>query len=358
MTQIVLHPRQLGSWGPYGGQRVMLTAPWMWWETRVAVADGCEFVIRYEPDADDIENYFLTFGADRDGVVLTDPPSLFLIHIQDVIDFDGPLMRSIVTSSVLTARVVWWTQPGPHWWPVPYVPTCRPGLYQQDSELRGRDIRHHDERRRDREWSDVFYQPMPNLDWPLGSMVVDGQTITAASMPLTADRCRQCQRYMPESQRGTHLNNWLARLDVRVLPPWQRELTAALLGPICPDCARMQQRSVTGPTGTVVDGVLTPNEVRRREGLPPLPGGDTYIQHPAPTILPGGKPPLSRLVKPESEVIDEIDRLVNEQVRFGPVDDYHVDRYPKCDECGHDFHGLDCACGCINTDWLQEKRKR
>lgn len=61
-------------------------------------------------------------------------------------------------------------------------------------------------------------------------------------------------------------------------------------------------------------------------------------------------------VLPESEVIDEIDRLVNEQVAPGPVDNYEVNRYPSCENCEHDWHGLDCEdedCECINTNWLK-----
>ena len=109
---------------------------------------------------------------------------------------------------------------------------------------------------------------------------------------------------------------------------------------------------VDGPTGT---------EVRNW-------GGDliAMLQEPAqmprywaprymPTIIKGGRSPN---VLPESEVIDDIDRLVNDQVRTGPVDDYSVNRYPKCPDCGHDWHGLECEaqqgyCDCLNTDWIK-----
>jgi hypothetical protein len=69
---------------------------------------------------------------------------------------------------------------------------------------------------------------------------------------------------------------------------------------------------------------------------------------------PAFTPPCSPNVLPESEVIDEIDRLVNEQVRVGPGD-YRINRYDKCKVCGHDWHGLECGtCECINTEWLKK----
>jgi hypothetical protein len=68
-------------------------------------------------------------------------------------------------------------------------------------------------------------------------------------------------------------------------------------------------------------------------------------------------PRRSPNVLPESQVIDEIDRLVNDQVRVGPRDDYRVNRYPPCKVCGHQWHGLDCErCECINTEWLKREQ--
>lgn len=48
-------------------------------------------------------------------------------------------------------------------------------------------------------------------------------------------------------------------------------------------------------------------------------------------------------VNPEEPVIDAIDALVRDQLRAGPNDDC----YDKCEWCGHDWHGLQCAdCSC------------
>jgi hypothetical protein len=50
---------------------------------------------------------------------------------------------------------------------------------------------------------------------------------------------------------------------------------------------------------------------------------------------------------PEDHVLDAIDQLVNEQLAVGPVDDYSVDRYPHCSDCGHQWHGEKCHwCHC------------
>jgi len=80
---------------------------------------------------------------------------------------------------------------------------------------------------------------------------------------------------------------------------------------------------------------------------------------PRPVPRPQRRPKLQEkaYLKPEDHVLDEIDQLVNDQVRRGPVDDYTVNRYPQCPHCAHDFHGLDCVhCDCINTDWLDDDK--
>ncbi|TDH48868.1 hypothetical protein E2F47_22140 [Mycobacterium eburneum] len=41
-----------------------------------------------------------------------------------------------------------------------------------------------------------------------------------------------------------------------------------------------------------------------------------------------------------SDIIDEIDRLVDDQLAAGPVDDYNVNRYDRCWHCGRDWHGM------------------
>jgi hypothetical protein len=323
----------------------MLGPPWMWWETRAyADADGNDLVIRCEPSAEEIRDYFVTFGPDRDRVVLTDPPAMFLIHITEIQQFDdGLLSRAVLANSFVTARVVWWCQPGPGWRPVPHVLSCRPGEYLQDSETRRRGFCevNPERERRERDWSDAFYEPMPNLDWPMNPMIIDGQSI-APSVSLSGDRCRQCQRYMTDSERRTQTEVF----------NWGGDLLGVLQNrsQLCPDCRAMQAAAL-----------------REREGLPPLPG--RYApggRLGAPVTLEEyerlrGRPAIADeisgglaaglygpAIKPEQDVVDEIDRLVNEQIRVGPLDDYQVNRYPKCAHCGHQWHGKPCEkCVCL-----------
>jgi hypothetical protein len=52
---------------------------------------------------------------------------------------------------------------------------------------------------------------------------------------------------------------------------------------------------------------------------------------------------------PEDRVLDAIDRLVDEQLAPGPLDDHNTDRYIKC-RCGQDWHGLPDK-GCPGTEF-------
>ena len=217
------------------------------------------------------------------------------------------------------------------------MPSCRPGHYLHDSLIRGH-REHHIERDRDREWSDneAFYEPMPSLQWPMDPMIVDGQAIPPPTAAISHDRCRQCQRYIAET--GTDRASWMVE-------------------GFCMDCRAMQQTaqrnrqeiaSIYGVPGAIM-AALSPNQIRRREGLPELPG----IVGASGTRLPGFEDRLvaaryGPAIKPEQEIIDEIDRLVNESIRPGPRDDYSVNRYPKCEHCNHDWHGIVCNnCACL-----------
>ena len=41
-----------------------------------------------------------------------------------------------------------------------------------------------------------------------------------------------------------------------------------------------------------------------------------------------------------SDIVDDIDALVDEQLEGGPVDDYNADRYDRCPHCDRHRHGL------------------
>lgn len=86
------------------------------------------------------------------------------------------------------------------------------------------------------------------------------------------------------------LGFWLKRLEERidmgVLPPGQHfefDFRGLLRG----DTAARYQSYLTGLAGKF----LTPNEVRRWEGLPPIPGGDDIVDVQAPTMSPAAVAP-------------------------------------------------------------------
>jgi hypothetical protein len=88
-------------------------------------------------------------------------------------------------------------------------------------------------------------------------------------------------------------------------------------------------------------GIMSPNQVRELEGYGYSPAAVRFL---AETTAP----PRSPDILPESEVVDEIDRLVNESLTPGPRDDYSINRYPKCSHCHHDWHGILCDhCACL-----------
>src|SRR6516162_1777034 len=366
MTRIILHPNRLPRYGPMGGPQVVLPAPWMWWETRVA----SQLVLRWEPERDNIQEYIATFGPDEDRVVLTDPPSMFLIHIQQYDDVMGcDFERSLLVSQYLTARVVWHTCPGPHWQPVPQVMTCRPGFYQQDSHTYGcRERRRADVRL---EWdAQTYYPAMSNLDWPMNPTIVDGQAILSTTGP---DRCRQCERYIPlwtsaaveagdprvlcqecyeMRQRRT---NRLPGVEISGPPTDDQVLvfdgrggwTLADIETLRGGFANREEiAAMYGVPGAMMAAAYTPNEIREREGLAPYP--DPITRQEFERIRGRDVTPWMASIKPESEVVDEIDRLVNDEIRAGPVDDYQVNRFPKCGRCHHQWHGILCdQCACL-----------
>jgi hypothetical protein len=376
MTRILLHPDRLPR---YAGARAFMPDPWRWWETRAYhTADGNQ--VELEHDLERLE-YRVTFGRDGASTILTDPPAARLLSVTVYDDrYYTGLGRTFLENQYVLCRVVWHEQPGPDWQPLPTVTrTCCPGNYLLDSEVRGASERGPTRRSADdfdfqtRSFRGTFMQTMPLLRWPITPTI----------------------RTEPDD-----------------------EFAAA---------RRFSQEQITGIYG-VPAGLIAPDEVREREGLPELvsysltagPGeydrvvfgdgteipltvpvtlaarGVVVVTVPAgagdggtplrmtevrdwgghligvlqePSVIRGGRSPS---VLPESEVINEIDRLedyfdtrdeaeaairlVNDQVRHGPRDDYNANRYDKCQDCGHDWHGLECGrdnCDCLNTDWVK-----
>lgn len=305
MTRIVLHPPLLPRYGPEGGSAVLLGEPWAWWRVRVTT----DAMIRYEPSfPDSIEECVVEFGGDG---TITDPPAMHLVTEVSYTDiWGGAIPRTLMDRYYVYCEVVWHEQPGPEWrqWP---RRTCRPGDYFHGTVQIGSD-----EHRRLNADSDVHWERglSPYLHWPLPQFPRDQGALLGPGLHAVVEALRE-------------------------IPPLNVGLWLPETGMVDDDRLRRE--------GWVDFGHIDENglQVRAVETW----GGDVIGFHER-------RVARSPNVKPESEVIDEIDRLVNDQVRYGPRDDYQADRYDKCDDCGHDWHGLDCAfCGCLNTDWLTKK---
>jgi hypothetical protein len=316
MTRILMHPHLLPR---YTGSRVQLDAPWRWWGCRVYPGtDGNLFHQQYD-NPTSIREASILF-LDEQSVEIVDPPAMNLVvELPDLDVAWGDPLRTVREYGPRwgECQVVWHSQPGPRWLALPGN-TCLLSQYRVDTVDRAH--------RRDLDDSSMrlhYASDMPSLALVLAHQRAFQRDIEE----LAGSYQTGPQRYMTPHEAS----------HVQEVYDWHGNLVGLL------------------------QDAYTPNEVREREGLP------RYM----PSVIKGGRSPS---VLPESEVIAEIDRLedyfdtrdeaeaavrlVNEQVRGGPVDDYKVDRYPRCKECGHTWHGLECSrdnCDCINTDWLNEQ---
>jgi len=298
MSRILFHPNLLPR---ATGCRVRLTGPWSWWQTRIYPgADGNLFHQCYDDPRDCREASILFDGCGQD-VEIVDPPSMRLVmELPDYINewgLGGPL-RSLVQDRGPhwgELELVWHTQPGVRWLRLPGN-TCLAGEYSVNTCTR-------DERRRldDSSTRMHFSSGMPSLRW---TEELELQALAAAM------------------QVPTHV----------MMTPAQA--LAARYGEQLPVSFEHDGEVLTFDGVGWAAGVIEPQQIPRIPGL---------IADPI-SLLPSRRPN----VLPESEVIDEIDRLVNEQVRGGPVDDYNINRYPRCKHCHHDWHGILCEkCACL-----------
>jgi hypothetical protein len=335
VTSIVLHPAITS--GQYTGSPVLLRPPWRWWHTRAY--DNHEHghlcaqqftgdiwrPARQQPHEDRVT---LTFGRDWEAVVLTDPPSMRFLTVEEWPDIAwGDPLRStrMEPRRYMDVWVVWHECPGPDWHMAGdmsfRMSTCRPGDYRIDTcagdhhEL----LRQREQQRRD--FDHRFYgDPSRTLQWPLRPTIRDGRRMAIDLSDHSDVRCLQCRRYMPASDVSRAL---------------QLHLQDAYGGVLCDGCAHMLRR-----------GHMTVNEIRLREGLPPLqPVADEVTVVPAnPSYAPGGvvggggeQDPRCR---PEQHVLDRIEELVNEQVtRTRSGYDHNINQ-EHCPVCGRNWHGL------------------
>jgi len=337
VTQIVLHPHFLPRCGPY----VWLPAPWAWWETRTTT----DLVVRHYPDAIDIREYTVTFGEDGERVMLTDPPAMILLHLRTYQDLWEDVPRTLLMSDSLSARVVWWQSPGERWRQVPYVPMCRPGEYRHDS-FTGTSMEV--QRRAAAEWGDGeirFGADIPVLQWPMQPMIVDGQSIGPPSVQIGTAAHEAAEVYEgPLDDVSLVQQHMIRRREIAHIYDIPEEFLPAnpALGRIRDRYERIQTtwRAMQDQVGAAE--VRVPQETYRSGWREPIGDRITFDE------LRARRARYGPAVLPERDVVDEIDRLVNEELRPGPVDDYETNRYPKCKHCGCDWHGLLCAhCACL-----------
>jgi hypothetical protein len=309
MTRILLHPRMLPR---YSGTRVQLGPPWQWWRCRCYPdANGNAFYQQYD-DPRNINEASLLFNVDiaREDADIVDPPAMHMIVHQpewhDIMFGGSPVTRLMDRGMSAECDVVWYGQPGPRWLQMPGN-TCRVGDYQ---------VAH----------VDRHHRP-PDLGTDRAGALGDPERVHWDSMMGVL------RNWAPGAMTHAADYGLAGRLGAATVAMTQREAQRY------EETRRLNREEVAAVYGVPPTGVA---EVLTW-------GGDVLGYRPTTPRAPN--------VLPEQDVVDEIDRLVNEQVRPGPRDDYGVNRYPKCKDCGHDWHGLDCGndlCDCVNTEWLKK----
>jgi hypothetical protein len=392
MTRILLRPAELPR---YPQQAHQLHGEWAWWQLRLPPGD--EPIQAWDPDRDNIREASVTFNRERDpDTTLLNPPVMRLIHT-DRVSANATGFAMLMTGRRIDCFIVWWGSPGPGWIMLPGN-TCRPGDYRMDhiveyeGEPRTRsqgevDLRDMHELR--------YFSGQHLLDWPHTVDFTETQRLTreeiaaAFGVPveyLSPNRIRQLEGLQPIYD-GPATVQPISQAE----PPQFPRVYGLVGADAFRRCDQCQRHLGVGSTFVVaaieIAGQLLCeecHEMRRNTGCYDGPLDDTVVafqryadparlRDPLPSVIRPW-PPQSRNpnVLPESEVIAEIDRLedyfdtrdeaeaavrlVNDQVRGGPRDDYNDDRYDKCNDCGHDWHGLECGkgyCGCLNTDWLK-----
>jgi hypothetical protein len=330
---------------------------------------------------------------------IVDPPSMFLTTFTPEfesfygIDFERTLMTR---GETVECDVVWHERPSPEWFPLSGN-TCRPGQYELSQLDRSN--------RQDRDRTALYYESdMPPLRWriPGGEFELEGARIAAAfgvppamigpppGAAMPGPRLEDQLAQIMEARREYEArNNRRPRVLLMNTEDWEQLRRDALrleedlrrgmiFGPPAAtfhslfDLEVRAERNLPRGRIYVTGDPVADYEVRpylppqmsfgdpsRYPGVPyPMsmsgPGGGgaggnaTYMPQDPIAWAGSAAPSYSSAVLPEGELIDEIDRLVNESVAVGPVDDYHVDRYPKCSHCQHDWHGVLCDhCDCL-----------
>jgi hypothetical protein len=390
MSRILLHPHLLPRYGPDGGPRVHLPPPWCWWRHKLRPCpDGALFHQQYD-DPTDIHETSILFDLLRTAEI-HDPPAMHLVQTPPEFEnlaFGDPTRTMMTRGVQAVIDVVWYRRPDDNWHQLPGN-TCRPADYSLEMVDRG-DERSDDSTRQ--EW----VRDLPPLRWQLvdtGDAAAEGRRIAAAfgvppalvGIPDTsldeqvAAIFEASRNYEVETSRRAHAvmmspqdyaelrRNAQRDADMRLGAYQPAEAPARPFDSIF-GLQIVAERSVPRGQFIVVSQDMLADAQRMftqaLEGLGAFGAAMGAVGEASAGLFQQAEPArygrrdttwgqrhpdsVAASILPESEVIDEIDRLVNEQIRPGPVDDYHADRYPKCTHCGCDWHGILCdKCDCL-----------
>lgn len=316
----MLQPARLPR-GPMGSYQ--LGAGWRWWRKTVYPGDDGNIFQRFwEPSVENVQEARIVFDR-QFPTIIQNPPVLRVRIVERYAEINaGVMMVPYEVAHHGEVLMVWYGPPGPEWEPLGGN-TCSPGeyIFDQIAEQRGRGMYGDDLRQTstmDRDSREQRWESgMGMLEWPHeAAMPYLGQFMDQMSIEALDEALQR--RYDAVGQ--TRLSEvYGGQLD-DVLSAWQQF-----------------NRSARAAREEYADrGLLSPNEIRRREGLPPAPA-------PQPRVRPGGlygdPRELDMDARPEQAVVDEIDRLVNEQMRQR-MDDYSRDFTERCEHCGEAWHGL------------------
>lgn len=360
-----------------------LTPPWRWWRHKLRPCpDGSMYHQHVDPPArpgaPGVEHYCIQFDLLTDYDIVN-PPSMFLTTIGPEIDTlygDRTLMTRGPTTE---CDVVWHERPGDLWHELPGN-TCHPGEYEiRTVDRANRDYNTASTARRYESGMPALYWRSTVLDVDVsedtvraiaaaygvppaligGTDLGDPSRVPAAAMPgpRFEDQLSQIMAATREYEAGhmrrpaaviMNQEDWeqLRRDALRQERDWLMYGRANAGNPFDTIFGLQIRAERNMPRGRILvvgesDIWDTEFRVRPSPYIPP----SLFVG----LIGPAGPTVASRRdVLPEAELVDEIDRLVNEQVKVGPVDDYRVDRYPRCPHCAHSWHGILCnECDCL-----------
>jgi hypothetical protein len=369
MARILVHPQRVARYGDH----YALGTRWRWWRCRLLPDECNELLYQFYDDPVQPREASVIFNRD-DPVEFVDPPAVVITvlypEFQDINYGSARAVTSMMTRGPSAeCDLVWHQCPGPRWMPLP-GDTCQLGEYRIESmDPSSRRPRHSTQMLR-HPYLPVLPAPEVTSSLEEATALTRQQIAAMYGVPLAVVAPDQLA---PSSSLDGYLDAMLRGVE-EFRANQMRNPTIVLIN--LEDYRRIvelaRQRAellsfMGNPPQDLIGDRLTVFglEVRAERLIPRGQvlligeGGRTTVTV-RPDYAPGGvrprrMPPSARVraksslyLNPEDQVLDDIDLLVNEQVRGGPVDDYRVDRYPKCKHCPHQWHGLCCEhCDCL-----------